>query len=104
LVNQRKKQPSQPWPSKLLSALLSNPKITLAGVVVLVLAFVALSSKGCGGGEKSPDPKPSKALKSVTAKLIVTTPENASSEQRDTRCQAKRRGKVEKNWPACGRG
>jgi hypothetical protein len=80
LVNQRKKQPSQPWPSKLLSALLSNPKITLAGVVVLVLAFVALSSKGCGGGEKSPDPKPSKALKSVTAKLIVTTPENASSE------------------------
>ncbi len=82
MANQGKIKASLPWHEKLLTALLNNLKVTLAGAVLLVLVSVALASRGCGdgGSERPSGANRRKASRSVSAKVTVTTPTNALPE------------------------
>jgi hypothetical protein len=77
----RRKQFS--WYEKLLETLvLNNPRATLTGAIVLVLALFVGVNKGCrkDGGAVASAPKPPTNLKSVTAKVTVKASKDASPE------------------------
>jgi hypothetical protein len=64
-----------------LGTLLSNPKMTLASVMVLGVASMGLVIKGCGGGQAAAVAKPAAgSVGAVTAKLIVKKPTVVVSE------------------------
>jgi len=77
-MNRSKRRTPLPWYRNLGAALLGNLKLTLAGVVLAILALVAVLNSGGGGGVK-PSTEPEKTAKAksasakpVTAKLTIT--------------------------------
>lgn len=85
MVNRKNRRSLLPWHQRLAAALLGNLQMTLAGMILLIIASVLLCSRGCGSGGNSPEREPAAntkppSSKPVTATLTVARSADTSSE------------------------